>query len=508
MLIFESTTKKNWVIKSDKINREYPFILLPGSLTNAYKVIPEMVQEMDDLNVYIELNGKDIFFSDWIESLLWEYIDSERNSEILIKATDTFLKFAENYIDNKKVDFKSFVNKRKTTKTSILFTEEDIREIAIASTALKIYGIFYNESSLKPPEDTHKKIFKLLTNTCFETGVLQKVFLLLKSRTYRTYSMDKYMWQVCKLKISETPDSHIMSIYNFLISSLFVILDVTINPIPFINNIIDSSISWLMRTSYNIDIIYGEIFSGTNDIYGSSHSQQSFYVHACNDVIGKSSAHTLDIIKNHYQLTDYQYDSFQSRLEQVDEIFPYMKLFNIPFISSLLEIPYKHLITTHPRHIMLLSIFSKYISEDVLDKKFPNLIRLLESKPAFSISYKNHRKRKLEDLKIFRDKNNKITVKTTKSSYKIRNLQHILNNNTTIFGFENPKLRFDIISAICGILISTKKDLESIITKDKYPKIQNTLLEEEITKFFNLYYSGNLEEEFKEMRNKVDTLFF
>lgn len=506
MLLFESITKKDWVIKSDKIDRVCNFTLLPGSLTNSYSVVTKLIEEMESLNIYINIHNNDIFFSDWIESLFWEYIDSDRNSEILVKATGIFLDYANEYVNKKNIDFKSFVNKRKTTKTSILFNEDDIKEIAIASTALKIYGIFSNEISLKPPEDIHKKIFKLLTNNCVNKGVLQKIFLLLKSRTYRTYSMDKFMWQICKLKISETPDSHIMGIYNFLISSLFAILDINVNPIPFINNIIDSSIGWLMRTSYHVEIIYGEIFSGTNDIYGSYHAQQSFYVHACNDVIGKSSSHALDLVKTYYELNDAQYDSFQSRLEQVDEIFPYMKLFNIPFISSVLEIPYKHLITTHPKHIMLLSLFSRYISNDIIDKDYPNLIKFLECKPLFSLSYNKSRKRKQEDK--YKDKFGKITVKTTKSSYKIRNLEHILNNNTTMFGFENPKLRFDIISAICGILISTKKDLESIITKEIYPKIPNFQLEEEIIKFFNSYYSGKLENEFVQMRKKVDDLFF
>jgi hypothetical protein len=80
-----------------------------------------------------------------------------------------------------------------------------------------------------------------------------------------------------------------------------------------------------------------------------------------------------------------------------------------------------------------------------------------------------------------------------------------MQDSTPIFGLNSRKLRFEIISPICGILSASKKNLASIL--DGYPlsKITYTNLEADGIEFYTNFYSNKLDKTFDKMRLLLDS---
>jgi len=502
---------ENGIVNTDSPVRE--FNLLPSSLTNDFKIVANFLDE---------LNLNFLGFSDWFENLFDEYIKSGLNYEVLYNNKEIFLDYAKKYIKSKNIDYSSFVNLKKTTNTSIIFDEKDLEEISISSACLKLYGIFscdggkiekgkngVNVNGLRPPENQHKEIFRFFVDNCLKRGITNKIFQLMRSRTFKSYLMDRYLWDLCEIKTGRTPDLHIMVIFNRLMNQLFSILDPNVNPIPFLNNVIDGSISWLMKTAHNNKIIYGEAFSGTEDIYGGSalHNKYSLFVYTCNDVLSKSTSIGMNIL-NEKKMSQFEMDILQDRIDNIDIIYPYMKLVNLPIISNVLEIPYKHLLTIPPKHAMLSSVFMYSLAKNTgFYEKYPFITDLLIGYPKTN-DVRLRKVRLSDSSDDLYDGDDNIIISSTKSSYRLRNLENILNDDSLLFGFNCRLLRYRIMSSICGVLSVSKKNLIYIDSGKIMQKIKSNILESEVTKFFNNLYSGKIDDDFKYMRDMADSEYF
>lgn len=525
MITIEPTTKKKeWDVYRDN-EVIFSLELESSSLVNKFEIIQNVLVEFDNLCIQkdiIDENGSiidrvDLYFTYWFNDLFDTYLNKDRDANYLYSEALTAIEFSKKYIENKQIDFKKFVDRKKATKTSIIFDEKNLKDIAISSTCLKMYAIFLCDKYLKPPKNMNDKIFRLFTKNCYESKTIDKIFKLMKARTFKSYLVDKYLWDLCKIKISETPDSYIMAIFNYLMTNLFVTLDPKINPIPYLNSIVDGSISWLMRAAHNDVIIYGQVFGKQEDIYGSSSTQHSLSVYCCNDVIGKSAKLGLRLLEKDYNLTQFEYESSEERIEKVEDIYPYMKLLNLPIISSVLEIPYKHLLTIPPKHVILMSVLMNKLSDNIIDSKFPFLLNFLVSCPKNRLTgvglsgvTMNDADREDEEveIKLKGEKQKNFILTTTRSSYKFRYLEYVLNDKNALFGFSCPKLKYRLLSGICGVLSASKKSLFHIITGKGLPRIKNVELEEEVSKFYNNHYSGKLNTYYEEMRNRLDEKYF
>lgn len=479
MLLLEKVNKRQWVLSKvdDSGNYEKCLLeqtLIPSSITNKYEIVAYLLEDMCQ---------KVKPFSDWFSNLIESYIENDFNSEIILNNVNEFIKFSTLYVDSLDIKFSSFTNTDKISKTSIIFGEEDIRAIAISSTALKLYSIFCYDGNLKLPDNIHREVYQGLIQPCIDNQTTTKVFQLIRSRVYRSSITDRYIWDLIKMAISETPQSYVMTVFNSLMINMICILAVDRNPIPFLVSIIDDSIRWLMRTVYKDRILYGEAFSGSDDIYGSSLSKDSFYMYSCNDVIGKAASVGMSLLETEYLLTPDQFDEVRNRIDVVDILTPPMKLLTLPITSKVFEIPYKYLLACPPKHALLIGIFLFHISKGILDEDFPIISEFLISCP----------------------KDNKFL--STRSSYQIRNLEFVLNNPTPVFGFESKSLKFNIMSSICGILSAGKKNLVSVITGLPLRKISYASLEHDIIKFFTMLYSNQLNSMFDELRRISEAYF-
>jgi len=471
--------KRSWTITKVDSEGNFEKILLrldfkPASITNKYGMVATMIEDMCD---------KLPDFSDWFSSFIEDYVTDSYNSELLLERIHEFAEVSERYIDTLDIDFSSFTNTKKATKTSIIFDESDTKSIAVAATCLKLYSMFQYDLKLKPTDNIHRQIFEKILRPCIDNGTPTKIFQLIRSRIYRSSITDKYMWDLIKMAISETPESYIMNVFNFVMTNMISTLSPQRNPVPYVVSLVDDSIRWLMKNVYKNRILYGEVFGGSEDIYGSSISKESFYVYCCNDIVGKAAKAGMSLLENEYVKDGAQFDDARDRIDIVDMLTPPMKLLILPIASKVLEVPYKYLLTCPPKHVLLIGVFLHYISKGILSKDYPIIHEFLISYP------------------------NELKFSSTRSAYKIRNIQFIINNATPVFGFAVKTLKWEIMNSICGVLSASKKSLVSVVNGKQLNKITYYDLEQDVINFFTDLYSNGYEKKFEKMKELADAYF-
>lgn len=450
--------------------------LIPSSLTNKFEIVANLFAD-------ICATIPDIFVP-WYTNMIKEYITSDYNSELILNQVPNFLEVANRYIDAKNINFASFVDYSKASRTSIVFSVDDIKALAAASVCLKMYSLICYDTKMKLTDNAHKLVYSGFIRPCYELGTTTRIYQTMRSRTYRSSITDRYMWELIKMMVIETPESYTLLMFNFLLTNLLATLDITTNPIPFFVSVIDDSIRWMMCSIYKDKVLYGEAFGGSGDIYGSSFSKETLHIYCCNDVIGKAAKAGMEILENEYDITLDNFPEMRERLDKINRLSASMKAVILPIASRVLEIPFKYLLTAPPKHIMLLGVLLHHCSKGVLDERFPILHDFLIGCPT--------------------NPENPVS----RSSYKIKNVSYVINDRSNkIFGLNSPTLRFNIMSCVCGILSVSKKDLVSIMTGKKLAKINYSDLENDVIFFFSELYSHKLDPMFERIRVKTDVYF-
>ena len=457
----------------------YDLNLKSSAIANRFEKVAKLVNEM----------SKSVpEFVSWFLHLIKEYTKSNYNSEIILNELPTFKLMSKKYIDAKKLNMSNWVNKGKVSKTSIVFDETDTKLLLEACTIRKLYSIFSCDETLQPTENIDRIITSIIIKECVEYGTVDKIYQLIKARTYRNSLTDKYMWQTLKLTHLETPETHTLALFNNILNELITILDTDNNPIPFLVKIVDDSLKWLMASVYKYKVVYSGAFG---DIYDRYSKRNALDVYCSNDVIGKVSKLGLDFIENEYldntdPFSKDQILTIHAKLDEIPYITPIMKVLTIPIASRILEIPITHLSNATPKHIMLLGCVIHHLLYDDLYPKYQKILELL-------ISIEND-----------------FSTMSVGSTFKIKHnssLTLITNNinNTNIFGFKSPTLKYNMISEICGILTSNRRELSSIITGRKNTNIMLQDLEEEIIKFFLNMYSHKFDDIFNNARKTIES---
>ncbi len=474
MIKLKENGKKSWNFKITKRSNGKPLELDldlgSSSLTNRFNVVKNVLEDISEC-----IHG----FDTWYFDLIKEYIESNYDSKIILENLENFKEFANLYIDHKNIDYSEFIDLKKVSKTSILFTEYDIKDIIVASTCLKLYAIFQYDNNISVPDNVNKEVYNYFLQDCTVNKVTDKIFELIKARIYLSSPSNRFIWDLVKLTTLEDEETSIMTVFNFLMSNLLSLLEYDKNPVNYIITVANDSIKWMLKEIYKEKIIYDETVAQTEDIYSSS-TKNVFLLYCCNDVVSKCAVAGLKLIEEQNSL---DYDSFMElndRINSIVVIDPVMKLFTIPIISKILDIPYQYLLAAPPKYITIIGTFIYLISKDIFVSKYPILGELLLCYPEVS------------------------NFNIVKSSYKVRDIDSILNDKSTVFGINCKKLKYDIISPICGILSTSKKNLVSILDGRKIAKVSYNELEGDCIGFYSSLYSGKLDKLFSEISERVD----
>lgn len=434
--------------ESDTTGRVVDTINIPlsSSLCSGYKFVFGPIEEMS------RTFGKP--FVDLIEEIISD-VKSFKYDNVLDKVS-SIVNFSSTFSDLKNADYNKYLNEKKRSKTSIFFDGEEIRKIIIFSLCLKIYSLV----NLSIPSEVDRRIKSKFVNEIGVGDVLYKIYNSMKSRIYRSSLMDKGIWELIRYHTFKTPDEHSMKLFNHFCNDLFPLLDPESNPISYIVKITDDSIRWLLSTSYKNKVIFGpESFVSVEDLFGSGIKKNIFYLFTCNDVLESIARRGLELLEYKYKV-DKNETMFYEVRDLLDSIvcFPPASLLVLfPILKKELNIPYKFVVSASPR---ILTLVSYYFYESLNDFRvnFPILSNFLG---------------------VYTDDE----FLSSKSLYRYRSVEFIINDDKRICGFNSIMLKYDVISKFCGVLLCNKRFLKTLVGKKPIPKFNSIDLEKEVYNF-------------------------
>ena len=452
----------DWVQK--EVIRDLVLKSSPGS--NKYDEMLEFIEDMS-----MELGTK---FDDFYIGTIRQYEDSNYDHRIIENAVNDIIKYCDEYIEKKNINFEAYINKSKASKSSIFFDADEIKEIIKSSSYLKVYYSIHKDLTMKLGDQFNKEIFQRLVKNLTNSAIILKLHKIVSSKTYEYNHTDKFMWEYIKNLCCKTPDMHISHIFNFIINNIIITCKVDANPIPYLISVIDESIKWVLRSIYKESIIYSDAIS-TQDVAAVS-GKDNLNTYAYNNTISKLallSYHRLDNIFN----AEEKIEEYKTHIDNIKEHSVIAANITFPIMYKITDIPYRHFLTLPIATSYLLSmLLYSYLKDHEIVRKYPTLIK--------SLTYYNTQKP---------------IVKTT---YKLKQLTAFTKTFDSFLGFKNYTTPYDIYSSIIGKI--NKNEYVSFVTGNPVPNFPSARMETEIIEFYNSYFSGALDPLINELRDKID----
>lgn len=457
-IYFERSSQKNKGVYDVYLynisNNEKTFIMeidlpLSSSVYGSFNLVSDPIVDMSRI-----VEG----FSDFFYNIFSEYYKTI-NPYIILENTDQIIDFCSKYIDMKNSSFEGFVNKNKKSKTSIIFEPSECRGLLISSMCFKIYSLINLDERLKFNDYSDKAFKDKVIKKLNISDALSKIYTMISSRVYKNLSLNRSVWNVIKATLIKTPDEHSLKLFSHFFNNLFPLLDPGMNPIAYIVKIADDSLRWLISSVYKNKIIFGpESFVTIDEAYGGNLSKDMVYLFSSNDDLNVYSKKGMEILEEIYKVNSLS-ENFVELEYILDEIIflpPATKLILFPTINKTFGIDYKYLEKISPRILILTGVY--LYEKTSFREEFPILSNFL-------CSYSSK-----ENL-------------SSKTLYKCRTIEDIINVPGNVFGLSSTKLKYDVISNICGIIISNRKYLTNIVTRKKLPEYNNRDIEKEVSKF-------------------------
>ncbi len=456
--------------------------LLRSSITNKYFIITDFIKRLSDFFCENEE------FDDWLEYFVLEYQRDEENRYQLIVDNIPLMKyFVNEYYEHSGLDFSLFVDETKSKKTSILFKADEIKKIVIHSGYLKLYSLISN-SNLRISEKLHKSVYNLFLSEV-DDEIMQKIFNIIKTKTYKYSHTDSYMWEYLSVVRCKGIDLHIIDIFNFIMNSIIVICEEGRNPIIFFTTVVDESIKWILRSVYKTTVIYEDSIS-TESIQSMTLNNLKSYSYndtfarlkniAYQNIFTKIEKNSLTSVLNELEKDEYITD-FQTRIKSIEYISPISEYFIYPLLSKAMDIPYKHFKTLSPEYSTIIS----YLMHDIFVCVFKN-------------DYKN-----IIDLMLYYP----INPPPISTTYKIKDIHNCINYQNSVnnfYGFKTKILSTNIMSNLIGRI--SRITFKSSISGQKNINHNIQKIEPELVKFFTKFWANNLNSEISELNKYINQL--
>lgn len=480
MIKFEKESpKKVKVFNDDK--KIIDLNLISSSVTNKFEIITDFITNLS------EKFGNE--FDDWFENFLLDYENSDERYEIIQKNISYIHKYCNEYIDNCDVDFTKFVDETKVKKNSIFFSVDEIKQIVKLSCYLKIYSVISNSENLKLNQRLHIKAYNEICSDVFETDIVNKIFQIIKTKTFRYKLTDRYMWEYIKIVQGKSIDYYVIEIFNFIMNQILVLCQETRNPITYFIGVVDESVKWFLRSVYKGSIVYNDSVS-TEDIQGININNLKTYSY--NDTIGRlkgisyefiyeeierSSINKFNSVNENESLTE-----FQNRISSIEYISPVCEYVVYPVLSEITNIPFNNLKTLSPEHSSVLSVFTRRLLINQFKGEYSSLFDLLDYYPL-----------------------SKPVVATT---YKIKDIEYFLkmyNQIGKFYCFNTKLLPYDIIRQFVGKV--SRINFKNILNGKDLVGIPLSKIEKDMIHFYLNYFAGNFKGKFEKMSKELYSYF-
>ncbi len=483
MIKLKKEEHKKWAIMNDD-NVLVELDLISSSITNKYFIISSFIEKISE-------TCKDDF-DDWFCSFITDYNkNKDKRYDILIDNIPMIKHFVNEYITNKAdIDFSQFVDESKAKKNSILFTVEEIKQIALISGYLKFYAIFFNSSNLKLNQRLHRKAYNEIIKDISDTEIIFKIFNVIKTKTFKYNLSDRYMWEYIKMIQCKTIDVHVVEIFNFIMNNILVLCQEDKNPITYFVGVIDESVKWFLRSVYKGSIIYDDSIS-TEDIHGINVNNLKTY--SFNDTIGRLKGIAYEEIykeierKSETKMTSTAdrnegIITFQNRISGIKYISPLSECLAYPMLSKITNIPYNHFKTLTPEHSAILSVYIQRLLRKVFKSEFKTLFSILLYYPT--------------------------TQPAVITTYKIKSINYYINIQNDInnfFGFKTKMPQYEIFRYFIGRV--SRISFTNIITGQELSGVPLSKIEKEMIMFYTNFFANKYDKQIEEMKKLMNSSF-
>jgi len=470
--------KRKWIVSYD--GKTISFQNSNITINNKYNIIVDFIKTLS------KHFGDE--FDNWYFNLLNDIYNASTEYEkhdIFSNEISKLKFFVSSYLESSDFNYDKFLNKKKIKDNSIVFNVNEIISIIKVSNYLKLYTPFYCSEELSLNRNMKKKFYNILVED-ISPETLQKLFNVIKSKTYRYNLTDKYMWEYIKTLLCKDINDHIMEIFNFIMNNILVLCEEERNPITYFVSVINETIRWFLRSVYKDSIIYEDSIS-MEDIHSTS--SDNLIVYAYNDTIGiiKSIAfeRIYSEVENYYTNIFSDGDpivEFQKNLEKIEHISPITEHIVFLLLSKITKIPFYHFKVISPKYAAVISAYFYLILKDSeYIKEYPNIIKSMIFYPT--------------------------VAPVTSTTYSIKNVQLYLEtqkNEKNFITWNNKVLPYDFISFFVGRMV--RLNMRHIITNEPMIGVPLNKLEQDMIMFFSRYFSNT--REFMELvdfiKNKIE----
>jgi len=478
LVIFEQNSPKVWSIICNGYEPKTLILGGASTVTNKYFIIARFIERVSE-----QCLGFDKWFMGWLE----DCYDEEKRPETIVDSIHTIKEFCNLYLQQRNVDYSSFVDETKVKKNSIFFTAIEIEKIIKLSSYLKVYSIVSNSEDFKLGQKLHKEVYNKIASDMIDTEIIKKIYDVVKTKTFRYNMTDKYMWDYIKNVQCKDIGIHVVEIFNFIMNHILVLCEEDKNPITYFVGVIDESVKWFLRSVYKGSIVYDDSIS-TEDIQGINSDNLKTYSYndtlgrlkqiahgRINELVQKQSTMTMDSVSDKVLI------EFNDRLATIEFISPLCETLVFPILSKITGIPYMHFKTLSPEHSVILSVYVQELLKKVFGAEYKNLFTLLNFYPLKSPS-----------------------IATT---YKIKSIHEYLNTQTkdSFFKLDARKVQYDLLCQFVGRI--SRVDFCNILDGRKLGGIPLSKIESDVIKFYSEFFSGHLEDKFKEMEKLLNADF-
>lgn len=477
MIWFKLSDKKLEIFNEEKKLQE--LTLISSTITNKYFIVTNFIE-----NVSKTCEGFDIWFTNFLE----EYTSSIERYPVIQKNIPVIKTYIDLYLKEKNINHDQFVDESKAKKASILFTSEEIEKIIKLSCYLKIYSLIFNSNELKLDARLHKKVYNEISAEVLNSEVINKIFNIIKTKTFRYNLTDKFMWDYIKMIQCKSIDVHIIEIFNFIMNQILILCEEDKNPITYFVSVVQESINWFLRSVYKSQIVYDDTVS-TEDIHSSNIDNLKTYSY--NDTLGRLKGVAFEQIYDNLERSsillfttnqestinsDKAIVDFQNRLSQVEFISPLCDSLVYPILSKVTSIPYIHFKTLSPDYAVVLSVYTQNLLRKVFKiTEYRNLFSLLQYYPKKTIA-----------------------LATT---YKVKTMEDFIKVSQSVnsfFGFKSKLLFGNMLGYFIGRI--SRVNFMNIFDGNELAGVPLSKIETEMIQFYTMLFAGKFEEEFVEMK--------
>lgn len=449
-----------------KLIKEMELIYAPGS--NKYDNMLNFVEKCS------EVLGDP--FNDFYIGTITNYMNSGKDIKIIQDAIPNIIKFCDEFIEKQNINFDDYIDITKKSKSSIFFDANEIKEVIRTACYLKVYYSLYKDMTMKISENFNREIFQNLVKNLTNSAIVLKLHKIVSSKTYEYNHTDKYMWEYIRNLCCKTPDMHISHIFNFIINYIIVTCEYDSNPIPYMISVIDESIKWILKSIYKESIIYSDTIATQDVACVSGKDNLESYAH--NNTVAALTVLAYQSLENIFD-SESKIENFKTTIETMKEHSVFAKYFTFPILSKLTDIPYRHFNTLSISISYLLNILMYDLLKGTeWEQKYPTLIKIL--------TYYN------------------IDRPITKTTYKLKNIPQFTATFKSFMGFKNLTAPYDIYSSIIGKI--NKNEYMSFMNNNTVPNFPSAKMEMEIIELYNNLFSGQLDNQLDELRNRLDMM--